>query len=331
MRTAKHSPAGFTLIEMMVVVAIMGVVTAQLFTVFNNQKKVYASADRALDVQETARLTLDLISFDTRMAGFMVPDYLAVSSVDGGKDHADRLCVSASPFSGKDAFLDPTLTKGNHFAGAAVSSVDGGGKVVLKSLDVDNDGQPDIGQGGAIIVASHTHTYCARIANLDLGTLTVTFDVPGGENPHDYLGDGDADMAAVPANIYELNEGTSELRRNTMLLGSQIEDFQVEYWLDNSGVPNGVEDGDAEFPVNNLNQPDPPGGAEVADNSQIRRVRVSVTSVTTRGDQSNSATGHTGYGRPALANRVAGAPDLLRRRSFSASILPRNILEESGT
>ena len=69
---------GFSLIEMMVAVAVMGVITAQLFVVFGNQKKVYASNERALDVQEQARLTLDLLSFDTRMAGFMVPRWTAV-------------------------------------------------------------------------------------------------------------------------------------------------------------------------------------------------------------------------------------------------------------
>ena len=135
-------------------------------------------------------------------------------------------------------------------------------------------------------------------------------------------------MRAVPANIYELDEGQNELRRNTLLLASQVEDFQVEYWVDNSGLPNGVEDGDTEFPVNDLNNPDPPGGGIPAENDLIRRVRVSVTARTIRLDQADSATGHLTYGRPALANRIAAAaPDGFRRRSFSASILPRNIIK----
>ena len=95
MRSTGHSQAGFSLIELMVAVVVMGVVTAQLFVVMGNQKKIYSSNERAVDTQETARMTLDLISFDTRMGGYMVPTWTAVSSVDGGTDKPDRFCVSS--------------------------------------------------------------------------------------------------------------------------------------------------------------------------------------------------------------------------------------------
>jgi prepilin-type N-terminal cleavage/methylation domain-containing protein len=103
MRSTGHSQAGFSLIELMVAVVVMGVVTAQLFIVMGNQKKVYSSNERAVDTQETARMTLDLISFDTRMGGYMVPTWTAVSSVDGGTDKPDRFCVSSM-------FADPGIT-----------------------------------------------------------------------------------------------------------------------------------------------------------------------------------------------------------------------------
>jgi len=45
-------------------------------------------------VQEDARLVLDLIAFDARQAGFMVPRIAGVSSEDGGANGPDRLCVS---------------------------------------------------------------------------------------------------------------------------------------------------------------------------------------------------------------------------------------------
>jgi prepilin-type N-terminal cleavage/methylation domain-containing protein len=311
--------AGFSLIEMMIVLAIMGVITAQLFVVFANQKRVFMSNERALDVQESSRLTLDLVSFDTRMAGFMVPRWTAVSSVDGGNADADRFCVSSSSFVGMNAVsLEGKLQR---FTGAQVLSV-AANTVTVDNTDIDGDGATDFQADGGVIVATPTRTYCASVAT---STATqITFASP--DDASTALGAVTSDMRAVPANVYELDQVNLELRRNGLLLASQIEDFQVEYWLDNSATPNGVEDDDDEFPVNDLAAPDPPGGAIPANNAQVRRVRVSVIARTLR-EEGNNAAGNLSFNRPQLANRAAGAAaDRFRRRSFSASILPRNLV-----
>jgi hypothetical protein len=121
-----------------------------------------------------------------------------------------------------------------------------------------------------------------------------------------------------------------QLQRNGMLLASQIEDFQVEFWVDAAGGPNNIDDGDTEFPVNNLKNPDPPAGGLAAANDRIRRVRVTVLAVAPLEDnQANSASGHLLFGRPKVANRdAATVADRFRRRAFSASVMPRNVLIE---
>ncbi len=320
MRTRTHCVAGFSLIEMMVVLAIMGVVTAQLFVVFANQKRVFMSNERALDVQESSRLTLDLVSFDTRMAGFMVPRWTAVSSVDGGNTDADRFCVSSSSFVGMAAAsLESKLQR---FTGAQVLAVNAN-SVSVDNTDIDGDGTIDFQADAGVIVATPTRTYCAVIATRSATNITFSST----EDATSYLGAVDGEMRAVPATVYELDEPNLELRRNGLLLASQIEDFQVEYWLDNSSTPNGVEEDDDEFPVNDLASPDPPGGAIPANNAQIRRVRVSVIARTLREEGNSNAAGNLSFNRPQLANRDAGAAaDRFRRRSFSASILPRNLV-----
>ncbi|HTO69665.1 MAG TPA: prepilin-type N-terminal cleavage/methylation domain-containing protein [Myxococcota bacterium] len=325
--TRSRSTAGFSLIELMVAVAIMGIVTAQLFIVFANQKRVFQSNDRALDVQESARLTLDLISFDTRMAGFMVPQYTAVSSVDGGANGPDRLCLSAQGTAGSGGPLIPSRTK--RFLGAVPQANIADDHVTINTadLDMDGDGAPDFQQNAGVIVATETKTYCARIAGFGpAGGPTTDIQFVAGDTPTAiFAGVATTDLRVVPANVYEL-DGQLNLRRNNLLLASQIEDFEVEFWLDNAGTPNGIEDGNTEFPVNDLNNPDPPGGGIASANDEIRRVRVSVTARTIQQDAANAATGELEYSRPALANRAADpTPDRFRRRSFSASIAPRNI------
>lgn len=323
---------GFSLIELLVAIAVMGIITAQLFVVFSNQKKVYASNERALDVQEQARLTLDLIAFDTRMAGFMVPRWTAVSSIDGGNAEPDRFCVSdASYFNFNDA-PSPLDTRTRPFDGAAVTNLVGD-HISVDTLDIDGDGDDDFlaptagDNGGGIIIASPTQTFCARITGIQ-GNDIYFEDTPAATA---YVAMG-AQLRAVPAHVYELNENTLELRRNGLLLASSIEDFEIEYWLDNAGAPNGVQDGDTEFPINNLVVPDPPSGAIPANNAQIRRVRVSVLARTDREEDDTTAHGMLAGNRPALANRDAGAvADRFRRRSFSASILPRNLVAVGDT
>jgi prepilin-type N-terminal cleavage/methylation domain-containing protein len=338
------SSAGFSLVELMISAAVFGLITAQLLGVLSNQKRVYSSNERVLDVQEQARLTLELISYDTRMAGFMVPLWSAVSSVDGGANGADRLCVSDASYFDFSGAASPLDSKTVSFNGASVTGVFSD-HVTVSSLDIDGTVPADedflrpsavgAGNGGGIIISSPTQTFCARITKITAGNNIYfedhdTDDTVEYGNATKYITAGvTAQLRAVPAQIYEVDQDPTvlELHRNGLLLATSIEDLQVEYWLDNAGTPNGVQDGDDEFPVNKLNNPDPPGGAIPADMARVRRVRISVLARTETGEGDDSAHGRLLGGKPALANRLApAATDEFRRRSFSASILPRNLV-----
>jgi hypothetical protein len=110
----------------------------------------------------------------------------------------------------------------------------------------------------------------------------------------------------APAVVYETT-GTG-LRRNNLLFSAQVEDVQVEFGVDSNG------DGDltgGEFPIHSL----------VAATDAVLNVRVSVVTRTTRDDL-----GFLDGGRPAIANRVAGPTDTLRRRIAVNTIAPRNFL-----
>jgi prepilin-type N-terminal cleavage/methylation domain-containing protein len=342
MRNDVRSSAGFSLVELMIATAVFGLVTAQLLVVFSNQKRVFTSNERALDVQEQARLTLDLISFDTRMAGFMVPRWSAVSSVDGGDDGADRLCVSDASYFDFTGAPSPLDSKTLPFDGAQVTNI-ASDHVTVASLDIDGTA-PTVdflvpsaagaGNGGGIIVSSPTETFCARITRIAGNDIYFedhqTDDTVQYGDATKYITAGvSANLRAVPAQVYEVDQDPDvlELHRNGLLLASSIEDMQIEYWLDNAGTPNGVQDGDDEFPINSLNDPDPPGGAIPPDMSLVRRVRISVLARTEREEAQDSGHGRLLGGKPALANRLAPAEtDRFRRRSFSASILPRNLV-----
>jgi prepilin-type N-terminal cleavage/methylation domain-containing protein len=330
-----NSNKGFTLIEVMIVMVIMGIVTAQMFLVFSVQKRTFLEDMGAREVQEDARLITDLIVFDTRQAGFMVPNVAAVSSFDGqstGPDQPDRFCVSDTSY-----FAIPDFGQASNDFDARAEPYGGEGVIAQSTFltlnagsngDIDGDGNIDFllpsvafgTDGGGVIIANDagTASYCARVAawippNLFVepqhqltATALVALNLGG--------------ATAVPAVIYEVDEPNLTLFRNGMPLGTRVEDLQVEYWIDQSVAGTlGVMDA-GEFPIHNLLNL-PPGF--VTDD--ITRVRISVVtrSATPDAQEGNQFAYHM---RPAAGNRAEGPLDLFRRRRFTASVFPRNKL-----
>ena len=309
---------GFSLIELMVAVAIMAIVISQLMLVFTTQRRATVVNDRVLDVQESARTVIDLVTFDARMAGFMVPTVTAISSFDGGATGPDRLCISDSSYFSTPLDGTPSLALDNrnsHFKRATLTAL-GVGSVTVESLDIDEDGATnDFAVGAGVIVSNGAKTHCAAIETF-IGNI-IDFDnahaMPAG------LFGGVADVFAVPAVIYELDEPNLTLMRNGVTLSTSIEDLQIEYWVD-AQVENGVIGG-SEWPIHDLNTN---AAGFAIDTERIRRVRISVVSRTDSGD-GQAEENFQRFFRPATANRNAGALDEFRRRRFTASVAPRNM------
>jgi prepilin-type N-terminal cleavage/methylation domain-containing protein len=326
MTSRRTKELGFTLIELMIATAILGVVTSQVFMVMNTQKRVYISSERVLDVQEDSRTVLDLLTFDTRMAGFMVPEPTGVSSFDGGAANPDSLCISDSSyfdFPTGGAPSDALDIAAEHFDASGIPVALQAASVTVTTLDIDSDnGANDFGVGRGVIISDGVRSHCARILTNVGNQITFTPNIPF---PGNYV---QANVRVVPAIIYELNANgnpnANQLTRNGLMLSSAVEDLQVEYWVDNSalGNLNGVIDDATEFPIDDLNNPP---GPQAMDTSAIRRIRISVITVT---DQNEGAVSRLNLNqqRPASANRAAGIPDAFKRRRFTTSILPRNLL-----
>ncbi len=317
MRKPRRS-AGFTLMELMVAMAVMGIITAQLMLVFTTQRRATVVNDRVLDVQEGARVVVNLISYDARMAGMMVPRRAGISSVDGGASDPDRICISDSSyfFIPLDGTESPAFdNRDSHFDQASVTEIQNA-YVRVETTDIDGDGAAiDFVTDGGVIVSNGNRTHCARIEAIvgDRIDFVAGHEMAGGLFP------STNEVRAVPAIVYELDPNTLTLTRNGVTLATSIEDLQIEYWVDAQ-----VEDGQiagTEFPIHDLNA-DP--GGWLINTELIRRVRLSVTSRTDAGDLQEGVIFNR-FSRPATANRDGGAPDEFRRRRFSASVAPRNM------
>jgi len=317
--SARRSSSGFTLIELMVALAILGVITSQLMLVFTTQRRVATVNNRVLDVQAGARLVLDLVSYDARMAGFLVPRAAGISSSDGGAAGPDRLCISDSSYF--DTPLDGTASttldnRAEHFANAKLTDVQPT-NIQVQGLDIDEGGAGvDFVVGDGVIISDGNRSHCAEIASI-AGlqiNLVASHAMAAG------LFVTMANVRAVPAIVYEVNPATLVLTRNGIALSTSVEDLQVEFWVDNQ-IQDGVESA-VEFPIHDLNVD--PGGGWLIDTELIRRVRVTVVTRTDSGDQQVEEQFNR-FRRPAVANRDVGALDQFRRRRFAASISPRNL------
>jgi prepilin-type N-terminal cleavage/methylation domain-containing protein len=290
--------AGFTLVEVLIALAILGIVIAQAFAVFGAQHVTYTNTERAIEVQEDVRLLADAVLADVRMAGFMVPRIAGVASIDGGSTAADAVCAS-DPSKIADAQVATASARFDRAQlAAAVAASDGA--VTLASLDVDSDGNADFAVDEGIIVADGLSSHCATVTGVVGNVVSFTPAAPAGFTATVATG------RAVPAVIYRLV--AQDLMRNALRLASDVEDLQIEFGVD--------ADSDGQIAageyVHDLNGDDP---------LDIRALRVSVIARADREDDELITTG-----RPAAANRAGGPDDGFRRRRVTATVLPRNLL-----
>ena len=64
---------GFTLVELIVVIAIFSVVMTGIYSVFVRSNRAYISQEQVVAAQQEARSALDILGREIRMAGFIQP------------------------------------------------------------------------------------------------------------------------------------------------------------------------------------------------------------------------------------------------------------------
>jgi type IV pilus assembly protein PilW len=121
MHQSKHRNAGFTLIELMVAMAGFALVSLAAFSVLSTGQRTAVANDQLVKVQQTARLALDLMTRDIRMAGYGTPSGVPLPAgcntplipTDGGPGGNDTVSVvTVDQVIGRLA-LDSPLVPGN--------------------------------------------------------------------------------------------------------------------------------------------------------------------------------------------------------------------------
>lgn len=69
----KKREAGFTLVELLVVVAILGIVTMAISSLYISSQRSAGTTEEVSDVQQNIRVAIDFIARDIRNSGFLLP------------------------------------------------------------------------------------------------------------------------------------------------------------------------------------------------------------------------------------------------------------------
>lgn len=319
---------GFTLIEFMVAVGLLGILMVAVMSSFTFQQQTYVVTDQVAEAKQNVRVIADLIERDIRNAGYMVPRTAALCGVDSTNgpdklyvsDYTQIVSMSALPAN------QLTTPMGAQLQNISVAS---GVQSSTPTLEVDRVDIDGIGGGSnfamdaGVIVgdlnASTTSVACGTVTavgNIALPIVPISVDMENDTGP---LTAG-TQLVAVPAIVYEI-VGTT-LERNGIPLVENVEDFQVAWFFDLNGDSN-VDPGEMIADgVGAADDYDP----ENLDATLLREVRISII-VRTRDNDPNRSW-RQGIGQ-ALENRDPGtvaAQDGMRRRAHTATIRLRNSL-----
>jgi prepilin-type N-terminal cleavage/methylation domain-containing protein len=330
---------GFTLIELMIAMAVLLVVVAYLTEMLTRQSRAYTVVDQVTEAQQNLRAIADLLERELRGTGFMVPEGAAVCGVDL-TNNPDVLYVSDG-----DA-LDPsnenqlgigaeilggfTGTGGNENLTLDDKVIDG-----LPFYDTDGDGTADsdflesvnpFRTGGVIVAdrdAPSRGVSCGIVTNVNAGSNIIRVDfTSNGAAPAGtpLAAGGPGDLVAVPAHVYMVVN--NQLQRDGMALANDVEDLQFAFFYDTDG--DGLEIGDdSDYPGSDV----PGYQSSDWDNTDLTEIRVNIVVRTRAEDPDVLQSPGMAQGQwQVTENRIdPGGFDGFRRRVHTATVRPRNV------
>lgn len=266
---------GFSLIELLIAMAIMGLVAGAIFSLQTTTQRTSSTSEEVLEVQQNLRIALQRISRDIRMAGFCVPSGPIASSGDAQADSLTLQTACAAERYGRIS------------GGTTINAGDSSTTVTLDPKEMitafsDGDyvrivrpssgGQPF---AGAILKVSGTDP---ANGTLKLGFSAVSSPVT--------LQDGDMVVrvsgsgATYPETIqYSLQQDTSTNDSNMYQLVRTVNGTQTDVIASKIYKSNGLQ---FQYLDNT--------GAVTASPSNIAAIRVTITGATDA-----TQTGQTGY------------------------------------
>lgn len=326
---------GFTLIELMVSMAILALISIYLTGMLTQQNRAYTVVDQVTEAQSNTRAISQILEREVRMSGALVPEGGAACGVDNTNAPDILFVTDSEPLQITAAMLyELGANIDSGFDGTGTDTIrlnTASGGVVLDGdpfYDTDADGVPDsdFRPGAGVIVIDPKNpergSACGVIVAGGVNVAGATLDVDFGDSPGNLAARGAGrpinPLVAIPAHRYMIDD-QSRLMRDEMVLADDVEDFQVAFLFDlnDDDVYTGAnEDWGSSSPF--------VAGEYVAnarDHSFLRQINFNFVTRARRADPN-----FTGATFQATENRdpVPGT-DGFRRRVYRGEVRVRNV------
>lgn len=317
--------SGFTMIEMLVAVAILGIVVAGVMETFVVQNRAYTVVDETTEAQQNLRAISYLIERDVRATGFMVEEGAAACGIDN-TNQPDTLFLTdtepVNPDKATTAALGATVIAGYS---SSVSEkylvlddvvIDRDAAPADAYFDTSGDGVADsdfaVGRGAILVDTSNPGrgTACGLVTAVNAAGNSVRVDF------QNFITTGGGTLVLVPATAYSV-DANSTLLRNGMALASDVEDLQVAYFIDID--ENGQVTTASEYPGSDISPVD--YASKDTDHSKLREIRFNIVVRSRNTDPSYSE----GFVQATENRGAVGVNDGFRRRVFTSTVRPRNL------
>jgi len=293
--------AGFSLVELMVAIAVGGLVVTGIYNIFTIQNQTYATQNSVTDLQQNVRLAMSVLSSDLRMAGF------GFSSSGSYTSPSNTTIYAVSPTNSTSTADSITIRYGINpdpnnpntivtSTSAMTNSTSGG-----SALQVSNT--TGFASGDYVIISDGQNAVCLQLNGAPSGNTlpyaaTASNIIPSGGFP-------------AGNNIFKLRQVGYRVSNN--ILQSQTDNGT---WQD---VVNNIEDLQLAYrgtatPVGTwLDNPSPV--------SQTTLNNIQLNILARAGVPDSRFTGQ----RPAIRDHAAGVSDQYRRRVLTSTVRTRNL------
>ncbi|OIP36943.1 MAG: hypothetical protein AUK27_00060 [Deltaproteobacteria bacterium CG2_30_66_27] len=317
-RIPRHSEAGFSLIEVMSALVILSIALTAVFATFISQQRSFTVQNRVAEMQQNLRQAVEYMSRDIRMAGYGIPDNVAIPNnvVAAGVTSMRSLYAkdnTARPdeiyilyLYDMDANQPPTaITAAMPIASAELNVASVAGYITGDLVIITN------GTSADLFEVTEVQSAALKLQH-NPGGSARDYNNPGGHSTWPSGGYGTGSTLAK-ARFTRFHIDSSDPVHPVLMvdrmgalspqpLADDIEDMQFTYGLDTDA--DGVVDTWTAAP---------------GDPSRIRQVRLELVARTRLPESGWSEV------RPGIGNRPAGTtPDGYRRRTYDIVIDVRN-------
>ena len=319
-----HSESGMTLIELMIAMAVSGIVLAGVVQIFVSSSSSHSLQTEMAAMQQNVRMAKMFLERDARMAGCGLRDYPVDFINAGGESDTDILTLNyidietscdgvlpqltlrgVMPAASAEAtvYEDLTTTPYSAWDNAFVCAGTTYGGTPFKSFKAIIT-SPD-GSKSDIVYITQVQANSSKLQNRPYdGFDNKIINSYPDKSTINLL--SDASLLQITYNFI-LSNGNGSLLRNGEAIADNIEDVQYAFGLDTD------TDGSVDSWINNRD-------LTYAEKGQIRLIRINILGRTSRAFQGQSNP------RPAVEDHQAEtSPDKYGRQLFQVTVKPRNL------